>query len=244
MAQTVIRGTLTNYSETNTYGKKTLLILHGWRQSSGHWQRIIDSIPKDIRVLALDLPAFGSTQPLRGEPSVGEYADFVHEFVVKLKLKKVNLLGHSFGGQVAVDFALRYPKGVEKLILVSPACVRSNELSLKSKVAKFARTKLPLTTREYLLKFLASSDYQKSNLTQRSVMNRILKVDYTNILKDIKQKTYIIWGTEDITIPNTSKLLAEKIPESILIPLYGVDHNPHLTSPEKLLVALKKCLDC
>lgn len=243
MPQTVVGGVLTNYYETNPGGKKILLILHGWRQSGGHWQNIANSLPDNIRVVALDLPAFGSTQPLSGEPSVAEYVDFVHGFIVKLKLKKVILLGHSFGGQVAVDLALRFPQDIEKLILVSPACIRSSRLNLKSRIVKIFGAKLPQEIRKYLLKFIASSDYQKSNPTQRSVLNRILRVDYTNKLKDIKANTYIIWGTKDTTIPNSSKLLATQIPHSTLIPLYDVDHNPHLTATDKLLIVLKRCLD-
>lgn len=245
MAQIVIDGTLTNYTDTNAQRHSVLLILHGWRNSSVNWQEMVHNLPDTHRVIALDMPAFGSTFALPGEPSVVEYADFVHKFILKLKLKKVTLLGHSFGGQVAVDFSLRFASDLEKLILVSPACIRSTKPKLKSKVASVAKPivkKLPKSLQDYFLRFMASSDYLKSTTEQRQVLNRILKVDYSHLVSNISHKTFIIWGTEDTTIPNSSKFLAENISKSALIPMYGVDHNPQATAPLKLAKIISKCL--
>ncbi len=243
--QVVVDGVLTNFLEKNTNEENVLLILHGWRNSSANWQEVVHNIPDTHRVIALDMPAFGSTFALPGEPSVAEYSDFVHKFILKLKLKKITLLGHSFGGQVAVDFALRFGSDLEKLILVSPACIRSTKPKLKSKVASVAKPivkKLPKSLQNYFLRFMASSDYLKSTNVQRQVLNRILKVDYSHLVSKISHKTFIIWGTEDTTIPNSSKFLAENINKSTLIPMYGVDHNPQATAPLKLAKIVSKCL--
>ncbi|OGD81393.1 hypothetical protein A2572_01165 [Candidatus Collierbacteria bacterium RIFOXYD1_FULL_40_9] len=243
--QVVVNGILTNYVEVNSDNKSVLLILHGWRNSSANWIEVSSKI-SNVRIIALDMPAFGATAPMGGQPSVAEYADFVNSFILKLGLKNLTLLGHSFGGQVAVDLALRYPKRIEKLILVSPACIRSTKPNFKSQIASKVKPivkNLPNNLQEYFLRFMASSDYLKSTLEQRQVLNRILKVDYSNLVSDISQKTFIIWGTEDTTIPNSGKFLAEKIKSSTLIPLYGVDHNPQVTAPLKLAKVILKCLE-
>ncbi len=242
--QLVVNGVLTNYLEINNDKRDVLVILHGWRNSSSNWQEVSRLI-NNFRVIALDMPAFGATAPLPGEPSVKEYADFVNDFILKLKLKNISVLGHSYGGQVAVDLALRYPDSFEKLILVSPACIRYTSPKLKSKIASSVKPvirKLPKNIQEYFLRFIASSDYLKSNVVQRELLNRILKVDYSNLVSGIVQKTYIIWGTEDITIPNSSKFLVENINKSVLIPMYGADHNPQATAPLKLAKIISKCL--
>jgi len=244
--QMIVDGILTGYIEENAGGKDTLLILHGWRQSSAHWQNTISLLPKDVRALALDMPTFGTTKPLPGKPNVAEYADFVHKFIQKQKLKAVTVLGHSFGGQVAVDLALRYPNDVKKLILVSSACIRNPKPNLRSKIARLIKPitlKMPDYFQKAFIRLMASSDYTKSDPEQRDVLKRILRVDYTDQLKNIKQQSFVVWGTNDKTIPNSSKLISELIPKSVLIPLYGADHNPHLTSLDKLIVALKRCLD-
>lgn len=244
--QIVVDGLLTQYQELNSSKKNTLLILPGWSHSSAHWQNTVQELPKDVRVIVLDLPSFGSTVQLPGEPSVKEYADFVVSFIKKLKLKRLTLLGHSFGGQVAVDLTLRYHELVEKLILVSAACVRKTNSSFKSKLStaiKPISKKLPKSLQPYLIKFMASSDYLKSSEYQRQVLNRILYVDYSGVLRKITKKTFIIWGTEDKTIPNSSKFIAEQINDSVLIPLYGADHNPHIGAVSKLVRAIKRCLD-
>lgn len=243
--QLVVNSVLTNYLEINSDKKDILLILHGWRNSSSNWQEVSRLIT-NFRVIALDMPAFGGTTHLPGEPSVKEYADFVNDFILKLKLKNISVLGHSYGGQVAVDLALRYPESFKKLILVSPACIRFTTPKLKSKIASGVKPvikKLPKNIQEYFLRFMASSDYIKSTVVQRELLNRILMVDYSNLVSSISQKTYIIWGTEDTTIPNSSKYLAENIKSSVLIPLYGIDHNPNATAPVKLAKVILKCLE-
>lgn len=222
-----------------------MLILHGWGQSGKHWQETEKQLSEKCRAVALDLPAFGSTSPIPGSPEVSDYADFVHAFIKKMKFGSVILVGHSFGGQVAVDLALRYPEEISKLILISPACVRSVKSGLKSRISsalKPVTSKLPKSIQGYLLKFMASSDYQNSNPLQRQVFSRIIRTDYSEKLKNIKPKTFILWGTDDQTIPNTSKFIAETVPQSVLIPLYGVDHNPHLTATTKLAQSIDRCL--
>lgn len=244
--QLVVNGVLTNFLERNNDKDNVLLILHGWRNSSSNWQEVMNRLKNTHRIIALDMPAFGSTYPLPGEPSVAEYANFVHKFIQKLNLKNVSILGHSFGGQVAVDLALSFPKDIEKLLLVSPACVRETTPKLKSKIASTVKPivrRLPKNLQDYFLRFMASSDYLKSTQLQRKILNRILKVDYSGLVSNISHKTFVIWGTEDTTIPNSSKFLAESIKNSVLVPLYGADHNPQATIPSKLANEIQKCLE-
>lgn len=243
--QTVINGLLTSYRTVHPHQKYTLLILHGWGQSSRAWQATLDGLPKNITCIALDLPAFGSTQPLPGNPGVAEYADFVNHFITKLKLKNITLLGHSFGGQIAVDFSLRFPKLIHYLILVSPACIRKASPGKKSQIAKvikpFLQTHFPKVYAHLFAKF-ASENYYQSTPLQRDILNRILYQDYSGKLPDITVPTSIIWGEKDTTIKNAGKLLAEKIPDSHLYVLYGSDHSPHLTSPQKFIPLLNNLL--
>ena len=231
-----LNGLLTHYEKTGT-GGKTLLILHGWGHSAAHWEDLIQLLPGDFTTIALDLPAFGQTQPLPGSPGVVEYSDFIRSFIEKLKLKNIFLLGHSFGGQVATDISLRYPKLVKHLILVSPANIRATRPTLKSQFVSTFKPIIyvfPKSVKNYLLKKTASPNYYSSSEIQKKVLNKILYQDYSDKLKNISIPTSVVWGSGDTEIPNKGKFLAENIPVCDLYVLYGSNHTPHLSSPKKL----------
>ena len=217
--QIVVDGILTNFLRLNPNRENTLLILHGWGQSAKYWQEILEGLPVETEVIALDLPSFGSTRHLPGIPGVGEYSEFVKNFIEKLKLKNITLLGHSFGGQVGVDFTLRYPKKIKHLILVSPACIRNVQPTNKSKISGLLKPiiqLLPRKIRQKIFENVASSNYLSSTPLQRTILNKILYEDYSTKLVDITIPTSIIWGSEDKTIPYKGSYLAENIPQSFL----------------------------
>lgn len=239
--QKVVNNLLTTYHVVHPEKKQTLLILHGWGQNSSHWLNVIKNLPQNFTGIALDLPAFGSTQPLPGVPAVEDYSKFTRAFIDKLQLKNVTLMGHSFGGQIAVDFSLRFPESLKHMILVSPACIRQSSPNRKSLLAKKIKPLfklLPVKIYRRLFEKIASENYLLSNSTQRRILNKIIYQDYSKKLKNINTPTSIIWGDKDFTIENNSKIIAEIIPDSHLSVLYGADHNPHLTSETKFLLAL------
>lgn len=243
--QVVVDGVLTHYLLVDPGHKNTLLILHGWGQSAVSWQKIMAGLPKDNTYIALDLPSFGATRSLPGKSNVSDYSHFIKKFIAKLDLKNVILLGHSFGGQIAVDLSLHYPKLIKHLILLSPAVIRNTRLGLKSKLNKTGKPLiklLPLSIQDKILQKVASKNYFQSSPEQRSLLNRILYQDYSDKIKEIHVPTSVIWGSEDNEIPNKGKFLAENIPDSKLFVLYGADHSPHLNSPRKLLSVLTEIL--
>ena len=236
--QKVINDILTNYQIVHPQEKHTLLILHGWGQSSLNWQNTLDNLPPGITGIALDLPSFGGTQPLPNNPGVPEYSNFVKSFIDKQKLKNVTLLGHSFGGQIAVDFSLRFPKLISHLILVSPACIRKLHPGKKSQLAKAAKPLLKVLTPglyDHIFKRIASENYLKSTPTQREILNKILYQDYSSKIKDISIPTSIIWGEKDgITTTKEAYKINEEIKVSKLEIIPGVGHSPHRKTPEFL----------
>lgn len=236
--QIVVSQTLTHFTDTNPKQSKTLLILHGWGHSSKNWETVISLLDKNYRYIALDLPSFGNTQNLPSPSGVPEYTTFTHQFISKLNLKSVSLLGHSFGGQIAVDFSLKYPKMVEQLILLSPTCIR--QPSPKTKLLSSIKKIFPFAGRFGQL--FHSSDYTNSSPIQKKVLSTILTQDFSNKLVDIIPNTHVIWGSEDKEIPYSGKVIAESVPNSQLHIIYSSGHNPHVTHPQKLTSIINEIL--
>jgi pimeloyl-ACP methyl ester carboxylesterase len=115
------------------------VLVHGL---GGRWQHWLESIPRmaaDARVLALDLPGFGASEPPAGGASLDGFADAAAELARSLGLRRVVLVGHSLGGPVAVRFAARHPELAAGIALVAGAVYQFSALLGLREVPRFAR---------------------------------------------------------------------------------------------------------
>src|SRR5436190_16862468 len=121
---------------------KTILILHGWGKTGPAYSEIQNIFEKKgYRVYSPDLPGFGNN-PLQKDALVfDDYISFVHDYISKTKEKKVILLGHSFGGRIAIRFTALYPQMVASLILTGASGIPRPLPSLKKKIV-FVITKI------------------------------------------------------------------------------------------------------
>ena len=237
--QIVIDGVLTNYLDINSKANKTVVILHGWGSSISYWIPLSNLLSPKIRTILIDLPGFGSTGPLPGQPDVPEYTNFVRSFTQKLNLKNFILVGHSFGGQITLDYALKYPEDLNSIVLIAPAAIRerSKLVQTKIKLTKIIKPLFSLLPHNGFEKFLGwytPKDYSNSNEYQKKVIGKIVVYNLKSYLGDVKVPTDIIWGSEDFVIPNMGKYLAENIPDSHLYVIYGANHLIHLSHLRQL----------
>lgn len=97
-------------------GRK-ILFVHG-AGSNGHtWHRQGEAIGEKQSAIALDLPGHGRSAGVEGMRTVRDYADFIAAFLDALKIESAVILGHSMGGAIAMELALRHGARVDALIL-------------------------------------------------------------------------------------------------------------------------------
>ncbi|MGA2764697.1 MAG: alpha/beta hydrolase [Spirochaetia bacterium] len=96
-----------------------VVMVHG-NTGSSRWFQLVMDIP-GCRAIAPDLPNFGQSQALPGEPGIEGYADFVAKLIDVLRLDRPVLVGHSLGGAVAISLAVRFPGLFRGLVLVDSA---------------------------------------------------------------------------------------------------------------------------
>lgn len=245
--QTVIAGRLTSYEVVNPQAKDTILILHGWGQSSFSWLNSTTLFNRNHRYLLLDLPSFGGTANLADGADIPQFTEFVHEFTKKLNLNHFVLIGHSFGGQIAADFALKHPDLLQKLVLVDAAVIRTKNLktqikSILAKTFKPISSLLPIQVINSIFK-IQSPDYINASKHQRSVLHKILRYNLKSKLHLIEVPTDIIWGSEDHLIPYVGKVLVETIPNARLHLVYGAGHSLQLSHPDKLATTINEILN-
>ena len=172
---------------------------------------------------------------------VPEYANMVHEFMNKLGINKPHVIAHSFGGRVAIYLTSKYKDLFNKIVLVDAAGVKLR-VSIKKKfkialfkcgkvVLKFATPKDKYEERlnEYRKKF-ASSDYGaiKSDV-MRQTFSKVINLDLTKNLKEIKNSVLLMWGENDLDTPlYMAKIMEKNISDSGLVVLKGAGHFSYI----------------
>jgi len=241
--------------------REPLLILHGWGSNSARWQRVKDLLgKKGIEVLALDLPGFGITPSPKKPWGRDDYLNWIFQKVkdynppttlppegrAPKNWEKFNLLGHSFGGGLAVRIAIDFPERVEKLILCAPAIIRRKSIKtyLFYWLAFLGRIIFSLPglkifhpqAQKLAYKLAGTRDYYVADGIMKETMKKIWKEEPLEmILEKIKVPTLILWGKKDDVLPlKDAYRIKEKIKRSQLRILPGVRHSPHREAPEEL----------
>ncbi len=97
-----------------------LLLLHGLGCDHTTWTSIIHDLARHFTVIAPDLLGHGASAKPRADYSVGGYANGMRDLLTVLDIDKVTVVGHSFGGGIAMQFAYQFPERTERMILVAP----------------------------------------------------------------------------------------------------------------------------
>ena len=97
-----------------------LLLLHGLGCDHTTWLPVVAALSRRYTVIAPDLLGHGLSAKPRADYSVGGYANGMRDLLTVLGIDKVTVVGHSFGGGVAMQFAYQFPERTERMVLVAP----------------------------------------------------------------------------------------------------------------------------
>lgn len=106
---------LAYYEQGN--GKETIILLHGWPQTSYVWRKVLPSLSNNYKVIAVDLPGLGNSETIT-DYSTENVSDILHQFFVQKNIQKVHLVGHDLGTWVALTYAIKYENSLSTLTLV------------------------------------------------------------------------------------------------------------------------------
>ena len=113
------------YKEYNSPGK-TLIAIHGSPGTKNDFKLLAPQI-KDYKVYALDMYGFGESEKNVENYGVESQANVINEFMEKLNITNASILGYSWGGGVAAEFAFKYPEKVDKLNLLVSMGIQEGE---------------------------------------------------------------------------------------------------------------------
>ena len=218
------------------YGSgKDILLLHGWGQNIEMMKPIGDNFCDRFRITILDFPGFGESQEPQEEWTIEKYSRMLEDFVKQTGIKKPIVMGHSFGGRVAIHYSSR--NNIEKLVLFGSPCIRKEEkLSMKVKILK-ALKKLPGMNQfaDYMKQYIGSRDYKAASPIMRQTLVNIVNEDLSKYAKEIEEPTLLIWGDQDEEAPIEDARELEKIMmDAALIVLPGT-HYAYLENLQQVV---------
>lgn len=245
-------GDLHLYYEVHGKGIPFLLIA-GLASDSQSWQPIIGELSGHYQVIVLDNRGVGRTSPHEVETSITLMAEDCIALINHLELTSVSILGHSMGGFVAMECAIRYPDRVDNLILAATAAFTSQRNNaLLSDWVSYMESGMDLrlwfrniffwifsqnffkkeTALNEAIRLAIEYPYPQSTGAFRQQVEAIKEFDCLKNVPNITSKTLVVCGKEDLLFPpEESIVLSKKIPGARFSLIEKAAHSIHIEYP-------------
>lgn len=225
------------FAEVIGNGRPRVLALHGWGRRGNDYRHAL----ADMDALAVDLPGFGASPPPRDVMGAEGYARALEPLLGEFTVPPL-VVGHSFGGRIAVCLATVFPDLVGDLVLVGSPLLRL-EPSRKPPIGyRFLRTLnrlrlFPDDRMEEVRSNRGSADYRAASGVMRDVLVTVVNESYEPQLAALKGRVYLLWGAEDREVPvsvaeKALKLIREGGAAAELEILAGVGHQVPTQAPD------------
>ncbi len=224
--------------------KKFIVFLHGWGADHRSFLIAKDYFADYCKVF-VDFEGFGNSKEPSHALFVSDYAQQLFDLLGGFEIEELILVGHSFGGRVAVKFAFFYQHEFAKLklCLVDAAGIRPKLSVLKKfKIWKYKWLKRKAEKNEKLkskLNRYGSSDYKKLSKVMKQTFVNVVNEDLTACASKILCDTQIIWGEND---RETKLFMAKRYRKLIkgakLEIIEGAGHFCFLEKPQEFLIIL------
>ncbi len=205
-----------SYEILNFNEKESILFLHGWGSNKEIMKNSFGTCFKDYKHIYVDLPGFGNssiTKPLKTE----DYSKIVKEFLKSLHVKPKIVVGHSFGGKIAV---LLNPNN---LVLLSSAGIpKKKSFKTRFKIKLFKLLK-PFGGAKFY-KFFATKDVEGMDKIMYETLKNVVDEDFSSLFENFSQKAFVYWGDKDEATPLQSGKKISNLIKDSTFKVYDGDH--------------------
>lgn len=216
-----VLGIRTAYYEMGHRNGRPVILLHGMSTSADSFRETMHELADDLWLIAPDIPGFGYSG--NAVPyTMPHLVEWLAAFRAALDLPPAGLIGHSFGGTLAAEFALSYPDDATRLFLVAPALLRAESYPHLVKKIGFGLGMIDLgmaiSQSSFWVKRQIKAPFYAPKKQDESVWARRLQ-DYDmarasadvvkatafnhmrSRLENLQQPTCLVWGVNDPVVP-------------------------------------------
>lgn len=255
-----VDGVMLQVREEGPSDAPAVIMIHGYGSSRLTWSGITPRLAERFRVIALDLKGFGRSARPVGDYSPEAQAALIIGLMDRLGVSRAALVGHSWGGSIALATALAAPARVTRLGLYG-AFVYDEQIPPYFRWAKAAglgEVVFAMNFRERPDERLARAFYNPDLLEERYVERVTAELERPGTLaaslaavrgmdfvalapryKEVRQPALLLWGREDrVSPPAFGERLAAELPSSRLLVFPRCGHFPHVEARDASTTAL------
>ena len=226
--------------------KRPLVILHGWNLSAAKFIPLSRELKKlGCRIYVPDLPGFGKNQKVEKPLNLSDYAIFVEAYLKKHKISKAVIIGHSFGGRIALKMAAAKNGNLVALVLTgTPGFLPLPKIKvlffmLLAKIGGLFFSlpiinRLDRIMRKILYRTAGASDFYHTKENMRQTFKNIVREELSPYLKKINTPTLLLWGRDDGIVPLSVAFRMSKTISRVQLQIINeAKHGVPWTHPEE-----------
>ena len=243
--RSLVNGSL--FAEAVGVGQPRVLALHGWGRRGSDFSHSLAS----IGALAMDLPGFGATPAPERAIGAREYAEMLVPVLDEFDEPPI-VVGHSFGGRIAVCLAAAHPDAISGILVTGAPLVRLSRPANPALGFRVARTLnrigvLGDTTIERMRKRRGSADYRAASGVMREILVKVVNEEYHDELAMLRHDLNLLWGSQDRDVPvavahESARIVEESGGTAHVEVLEGVGHLLPVQDPDSLRAAVDQIL--
>ena len=258
----ILNGVNLHFRDEGDTNSPVVILVHGHTEDLHTWNNMAKKLVEKFRVIRFDLRRHGLTGPAPdNEYRLESYVSDLSMLIQHLGVDNFVLVGHSMGGRISLKYAIENPESVNGLVLISASGAPPKEKTAKPMALRLMKNSLgrALIRRMWSRKMAKSSledmVFDSSVITDEEIdrmwdfsrypgsMDAMFK-EFSEIWNDFEsteinefsKSTLLIWGEEDTICPMAmGEWYDSELPDSSLIRLQNIGHNPQLECPDKCL---------
>ena len=221
-----------SYEIINPNAKVDLIVLHGWGSNKNLMKQSFSPFMDGFRHIYIDLPGFGGST-CSMSLTTADVTRIVELLMVHINASKDIILGHSFGGKVAL---LLEPK---VLVLVASAGIYiPKSLKIKFKIALFKILK-SIGLSKFRSLFVAQDAKELSEHMYQTFKN-VVDEDYSELFASFNAKALLCWGKDDTATPLSSAQKIDALMKNSTLEVYEGDHYFFMKNAHDISLKIEK----
>jgi pimeloyl-ACP methyl ester carboxylesterase len=230
-----------------------VLFLHGANGFPG-WLPLFERLSADHDVIVPEHPGFGASDDAPGLVNVSDFAFYYLDFLEQMNLPEVHVIGHSLGGWISAESAIRDRSRLASLTLLAPAGVRikgvptgDNFIWTPDEAARLVVYDQALA--EQAIARVLTSEEQDQMIRTRLMAARLgweprwFNPHLEKWLHRVRTRTLVLWGRQDNLLPAAyASVWQDKLPNVVCEIIDECGHSPHIEQLEQVVTQLKNFL--